>query len=211
MTNGVVAPTRTFGTRRDGAQNLARPVISRPSVSESDSDDDQVETTQQHTHDIDVFFDELGGPPNAKDGHLVEDEINALEDHRMSDRGLHAAHREATGPLLSLIDHRWVDGEIEIKVSRLRGPSQWEPERNIHLNAPDMLFQYWDAQGGRPLDPEDPESFDIIAIRAHTKRRFLVEWTGYPPSENTWLPRKEVTHSASAMAKEYLQGLKTKE
>ena len=110
--------------------------------------------------------------------------------------------------LKGLTGHRWNDGAFDVMVEWQTGECTYEAERNIHLEAPQLLFRYWQAQGGRPLNPEDPEMFDILAIRAHTKRRVLVEWTGYPPSENMWLPRKDVRETAPDAVKEYFDGLK---
>lgn len=173
----------------------------------------QIETSQPDEHEIDIDVRD-----SSDDGSLS---IGEDEDHSEGPRptttiGEVENHDEDSGDvdlteqwfIRALSGHRRLNGDLEIQVEWDNGESTWEPERNIHLDAPELLFKYWDDQGGRPLNPEDPDVFDIVAIRAHSKRRLLVEWTGYPPSENTWLPRQEVKATASDVVKEYFDGLK---
>lgn len=109
-------------------------------------------------------------------------------------------------------NHRWVDNAIEIKVEWTRGTPTWEPERNLHRDAPDALFAYWKSQGGRPTNPQDPEMFDIFAIRKHSRdrKKLMVEWVGYDESENTWLPRAVVEETAKGLVDTYWEGVKSK-
>lgn len=171
----------------------------------------QVETSQPDEHEIDVDIEE---ETTASSSGAEEIEIGTGEPlGGVGEASSDDASDISTGTneqwtIRALVDHRRVSGDIEIQVDWDNGETTWEPERNIHLDAPELLFKYWDDQGGRPLNPDDPDMFDIVAIRAHSKRRFLVEWTGYHPSENTWLPRKEVERTAGDVAKEYLEDLK---
>ncbi|KAK7419833.1 hypothetical protein QQZ08_010666 [Neonectria magnoliae] len=108
-----------------------------------------------------------------------------------------------------IVGHRWKRDEIEVEVQWEQGPATWEPEENFHRDAPDSLFAYWKAQGGRPLNPKDPDLFVIFAIRKHSpnKKRLLVEWLGYGAEENSWLPREAVEETAPAAVEEYLKSL----
>ena len=110
------------------------------------------------------------------------------------------------------IGHHWVGDAIEIEVEWENGPSTWEPERNLHRDAPDALFAYWESQGGRPPNPEDPELYDIFAVRNHSrnKKRVLVEWVGFPETDATWLPTSAVKATAGDILKEYWESQKNK-
>ncbi|KAH7165292.1 hypothetical protein EDB81DRAFT_852207 [Dactylonectria macrodidyma] len=111
-----------------------------------------------------------------------------------------------------ILDHRWEGNAIEVLVAWEKGEATWEPEENLHRDAPESLFAYWESAGGRPLNPVDPELFVIFAIRKHSrnKKRLLVEWLGYDASENTWLPVAAVEETASEVVAEYWEGLKNK-
>ncbi|KAI5116065.1 hypothetical protein M0805_001230 [Coniferiporia weirii] len=54
-----------------------------------------------------------------------------------------------------------------------------------------------------PDQIEDHQEFEIEAIVSHkgngNRRRFLVKWTGYPSSENQWLPETELSHAAKTL------------
>ncbi|KAH7145534.1 hypothetical protein B0J13DRAFT_323101 [Dactylonectria estremocensis] len=111
-----------------------------------------------------------------------------------------------------ILDHRWAGSAIEVKVAWDKGEATWEPEENLHRDAPESLFAYWKSAGGRPLNPVDPELFVIFAIRKHSsnKKRLLVEWLGYDASEHTWLPVAAVEETASEVVAEYWEGVKNK-
>lgn len=204
--------------KTDTSRESSERFNSRPSIGEAQ--EDQVETFQRDDHEINLAYDSAseyfssdsseahkvfltGGKQESNPGSGVTATEEAMDDVVGQDK-------EAQWILTGLRGHRWNDGEIEVEVDWQGGESTWEPERNIHLDAPQMLFEYWERQGGRPTNPDDPEMFDIVAIRSHTKRRLLVEWTGYPPSENTWMDRKEVRATAPDVVKEYFKGLKKK-
>ncbi|KAL7920371.1 hypothetical protein ACQKWADRAFT_162915 [Trichoderma austrokoningii] len=109
------------------------------------------------------------------------------------------------------VGYRWVDGSIEIQVEWDTGETTWEPETNLHEDVPDTLFQYWREQGGRPLNPVDPEMYEVFAIRKHNRNRtkLMVEWVGYEPSEATWASRKSVEETAKDIVDAYLESVKT--
>ena len=72
--------------------------------------------------------------------------------------------KEEGGAGTSLLAHRWSGDEIEIKVGWRGSEATWEPEATLHHDAPDALFAYWRAQGGRPENPRDAGLYDIFAI-----------------------------------------------
>lgn len=109
-----------------------------------------------------------------------------------------------------ILDHRWVGDEVELKVGWYRGSPTWEPESILHSDAPESLFSYWRSQGGRPTNPRDADIFDIFAIRNHSrdKKKLLVEWTGYEPKENSWVPSNVVEETAPEVVAQYWKGIK---
>ncbi|CAH0021102.1 unnamed protein product [Clonostachys rhizophaga] len=109
-----------------------------------------------------------------------------------------------------ILDHRWVGDEVELKVGWYRGSPTWEPESILHSDAPESLFSYWRSQGGRPTNPRDADIFDIFAIRNHSrdKKKLLVEWTGYEPKENSWVPSNVVEETAPEVVAQYWKSIK---
>ncbi|CAM1509543.1 Fc.00g032820.m01.CDS01 [Cosmosporella sp. VM-42] len=101
--------------------------------------------------------------------------------------------------------HHWVGNATEIQVEWADGPPTWEPERNLHRDAPQALFAYWKKQGGRPPNPKDPDLFDIFAICKHSKnkRKLLVEWVGFDKQDMSWLPTSVVKATAKDVVEEY--------
>ncbi|KAG6221269.1 hypothetical protein E4U34_002167 [Claviceps purpurea] len=110
----------------------------------------------------------------------------------------------------SFTDHRWVGDSMEIRVAWQDGDLTWEREAVLHEDAPDALLDYWKSQGGRPTNPNDPDLFNIFAIRKHTKDRksLLVEWVGYGPKEASWLPHAEVEKTAPELVAQYWRSIK---
>nr|UWK20106.1 chromo domain containing protein [Trichoderma decipiens] len=112
------------------------------------------------------------------------------------------------------IGHRWVGDSIEIHVEWDSSETTWEPETNLHEDAPEALFEYWREQGGRPKNPIDPEIYEVFAILKHNKNRsrLLVEWVGFERSEASWASRKIIEETAKDIVDAYFDSLKpTKE
>lgn len=100
-----------------------------------------------------------------------------------------------------VIEVRWVGWE----------GTTWEAERDMHEDAPEILFNYWRSVGGRPNNPKNSELYNVLAIVQHNKSRtkFLVQWVGY--EEKSWEPRKTLERTVKDMVDNYLQVLKAKE
>ncbi|KAJ4327720.1 hypothetical protein N0V84_001828 [Fusarium piperis] len=109
-----------------------------------------------------------------------------------------------------ILGYRWFRNKIQLQIDWSEQPSTWEPEENIHRDAPDALFDYWRSKGGRPDNPKKPGVYDIFAIRNHSKnkKKVLVEWVGYDESEHTWEERKKIERAAKALVDDYFDGLK---
>ncbi|KAL6827971.1 hypothetical protein V8C40DRAFT_243236 [Trichoderma camerunense] len=126
--------------------------------------------------------------------------------------------------------YRWAGDSIELQVKWKRdeehddseewkdaeewdgGKMTWEPERKLHEDAPEFLFEYWRTQGGRPENPTDPGLYEIFGVLKHNKNRtkLLIEWVGYERSEATWMLRKDIPKSAQDIVDDYFAGVKTK-
>ncbi|KAL7907367.1 hypothetical protein GGI35DRAFT_470586 [Trichoderma velutinum] len=126
--------------------------------------------------------------------------------------------------------YRWAGDSIELQVKWVRDEEQdggaewegaeeweggkmtWEPERKLHEDAPEFLFAYWRAQGGRPENPTDPGLYEIFAVLKHNKNRtkLLIEWVGYERSEASWVPRKDIPATAQDIVDDYFASLKSK-
>ncbi|KAG5958186.1 hypothetical protein E4U58_005467 [Claviceps cyperi] len=108
------------------------------------------------------------------------------------------------------MDHRWVGDSMEIRVAWQDGDLTWEREAVLHEDAPDALLEYWKSQGERPTNPNDPDLFNIFAIRKHTKDRksLLVEWVGYGPKDASWLSHAEVEKTAPELVAQYWRTIK---
>ncbi|TQW04448.1 Chromo domain [Cordyceps javanica] len=110
----------------------------------------------------------------------------------------------------AFLDHRWKDDSIEIQVEWENGQRTWEPETNLHDDAPQTLLDYWRQQpDGRPDNPRQPGLYEIHAIRKHSRdrRRLFVEWVGFSPTENTWEPRDVVADAAPDILSDYFDSL----
>lgn len=182
-------------------------------------------TTDVDTQDRDEFEDalvtatpnELPGEDDEEglplQGDTAESSVLGEEEEEVeADEEDDAESDDEEYTFTDLLDYRWKDDEIEIEVKWHGYPSTWEPEANLHRDAPDTLFKFWQSQGGRPDNPRDPDLYDIFAIRKHSpnRQKLFVEWTGYPPSENCWVPLKVVKQTAPEVVDKYFQSLPQK-
>ncbi|KAI5115147.1 hypothetical protein M0805_004614 [Coniferiporia weirii] len=89
----------------------------------------------------------------------------------------------------------------------LKLPPAWKIHPVFHAS---LLSAYTETDIHRPpfTQPppdqiEDHQEFEIEAIVSHkgngNRHRFLVKWTGYPSSENQWLPETELSHAAETL------------
>ncbi|CAH0047087.1 unnamed protein product [Clonostachys solani] len=109
-----------------------------------------------------------------------------------------------------ITNHRWSGNDIELQI-HWDDPDEitWEPEKTIHRDAKSALINYWKRQPeGRPLNPQDPESFTIFAFKGvklgqKRKRQILVEWVGW--AKPTWEPEAVIKETAPKALKEYLR------
>jgi hypothetical protein len=121
---------------------------------------------------------------------------------------LSAAHLITHLPSRKLAPKRYGPFEIEAVLSpityRLRLPKSWKNHPVFHASE---LSSYRETEVHGPNHPEPPpdiingqEEYKIEAIHAHRgnvkgKCSFLVSWVGYPSSENSWLPEKELDNA----------------
>jgi hypothetical protein len=142
----------------------------------------------------DVGIADTGASPE------LGDDRSAIE----PDNGEHAFN--------SITAHRWNGTAFELRIDWEVGPKTWEPEVTLHQDAPDALFAYWRAKGGRPDNPLDADMYDVYAIRklSKNKRKVLVEWVGYEEKDMTWEDRKEIEKTAKAKIDEFLASQKKK-
>ncbi|KAG6018721.1 hypothetical protein E4U41_003635 [Claviceps citrina] len=120
------------------------------------------------------------------------------------------AEVEAEYAFEQLTDHRWAGTSAEIQVMWEVGSSTWEPEAALHEDAPDALLAYWASQGGRPANPNEPDLFEVHAIRKHSRdgKKLLVEWVGFGPGEASWVPRAVVEETAPEVVAEYWRSVR---
>ena len=94
-------------------------------------------------------------------------------------------------------------------------PATWRVHPTFHASELSS-YQETDVHGPNYTEPppdliDGEEHYEIEAILQHrgtgTKRRYLVSWVGYPPSERTWIPEKDLK-SAAEMLKDYKKRLK---
>jgi hypothetical protein len=108
-----------------------------------------------------------------------------------------------------IVSHKWEGDKILLEV-RWQGTDEtsWEPEVNIHRDAKRALVQYWKAQGGRPLNPQDEELFAIYALKgvktdSEGQRFIRVEWIGF--SRLTWEPESAIQAAAPDALEAFLK------
>ncbi|KAI5115935.1 hypothetical protein M0805_007711 [Coniferiporia weirii] len=87
---------------------------------------------------------------------------------------------------------------------RLSLPPAWKIHPIFHAS---LLSAYMETNTHGPSFTQPPpdqieghQEFKIEAIISHkgnrNRRRFLIKWTGYPSSENQWLPETALSHAA---------------
>jgi chemotaxis protein histidine kinase CheA len=114
-----------------------------------------------------------------------------------------------------IMDHRWVGDKIELRIEWSDGERTWTDEEIFHEDSPEALFEFWRNQpGGRPPNPNDPDVYQVFAIRKHRtlrgKKQVLVEWLGYDSSEHTWENQSYIEQVAKDHVDEYMSKLKGK-
>lgn len=107
----------------------------------------------------------------------------------------------------ALVDHRWDDDSIEVRVEWAQGGDTWEPEINLHQDANAMLLDYWKEVGGRPVNPDDPDLFHVARILRATPngKKLFVEWVGYGPKERTWERKADMEEAAPEAIAKFLK------
>ncbi|RSL54587.1 hypothetical protein CEP54_009766 [Fusarium duplospermum] len=161
-----------------------------PVVEDEDEDEDMVDSQDEARHDSEV--------EEAEEEHEEEHQDEEEDDEAYT--------------FNKILGHRWVKNKIQLQIDWSEHPQTWEPEENIHRDAPDALFDYWRSKGGRPDNPKKPGVYDIFAIRKHSKnkKKVLVEWVGYDKNEQTWEDRKNIEKTAKDLVDDYFDGLKGK-
>ena len=93
---------------------------------------------------------------------------------------------------------------------RLKLPNQWRIHPVFHAS---LLSPYRETETHGPNFPQPPpdliegeERYEVESIAAHRKRgrgyHYLVKWTGYPSSENTWQSSEDLK-GAQEILEEY--------
>ncbi|KAI5118039.1 hypothetical protein M0805_009221 [Coniferiporia weirii] len=90
---------------------------------------------------------------------------------------------------------------------QLKLPPAWKIHPVFHAS---LLSAYTETDTHGPPFTQPPpdhieghQEFEIKAIISHkgngNRRRFLVKWTGYPSSENQWLPKTTLSHAKNTL------------
>lgn len=121
--------------------------------------------------------------------------FSSIKDHRPSSRN----------PNLFEVLIRWsLPSNVASDVSA-DDLDTWEPEENIHRDAPRALFAYWKSVGGREAHMKDPGLWHIAAVKKHRVLRgrvqMFVSWVG--SGDDSWEPEETVAESAQEILNEY--------
>ena len=104
-----------------------------------------------------------------------------------------------------------ITNKLSNLVYKLQLPKQWRLHPVFHAS---LLSPFTATPEHGPSFPEPPpdivegeEEYEIEAILAHRgkgqRQQYLVQWKGYPSSENQWLPDKELRRNALDLLNEY--------
>jgi hypothetical protein len=81
---------------------------------------------------------------------------------------------------------------VDFYVEWVGTATSWEPERELQAQVPDLVFEYWDAQGGREK-ATGLEEFHVFRILDSTvdPLSYRIQWVGYrdTPADTTWEKR----------------------
>lgn len=109
-------------------------------------------------------------------------------------------------------DYRWDGDSIEVKVEWEKGRPTWEPEANLHSDAPNSLLAFWTSKHGHPTNPKDADLYEVHSIRNHTVdcKKLLVTWVGFGPEDATWEPCTALERSAGDVVADYWKSVEAK-
>lgn len=203
VTSSPLAVTTLRSTTSHGP---ASPAIVTPATAQVTSPTQETEATKPRRSINSSSFDEQES---------IEAEEREIEENAGNQKVDQVESKPEDGeqhPFDKITDYRWIDNLIELRVKWEGSPSTWEPEENLHRDAPDALFEFWREQGGRPENPDYPDLYEIFAIRDHSKdrKKLLVEWLGYDKPEWSWQPRREVEKTAKEAVDAYFEEQKRK-
>lgn len=190
-----VSPTLGSPTRDNVKEVRHRRTVQKRIPVPQDSDEEMTDDQDEAEHDS---KDQEG----QKEGQQEVEKHEQTEEEQEEDDEAYAFDK--------ILAHRWVKNKIQLQIEWSEEPRTWEPEENIHRDAPDALFDYWRSKGGRPDNPKKPGVYEIFAIRNHSKnkKKVLVEWVGYDESEQTWEDRKKIEKAAKPLVDDYFDGFK---
>ena len=77
---------------------------------------------------------------------------------------------------------------------RLRLPRDARVYPNFHISMIEPADQSTPLQETFHYQPEEEQEFEVEQILARKGQQYLVKWKGYPDSENTWEPLKNLAN-----------------
>lgn len=194
-------------SERSSPRNQSRPRRSQVVV-EEEEEEEVVSGEENGVEEEEVFSGE---------GQEVEDQQSdqeALEQEEPEQEESEEAEEEddQEHQFKRIMDYRWVDDKIELRVEWSDGERTWSDEEIFHQDSPEALFDFWRNQpGGRPENPNDPGVYLVFAIRKHRtfrgKKQVLVEWLGYDSSEQTWENQSYIEQVAKEHVDDYMSKL----
>jgi hypothetical protein len=114
-----------------------------------------------------------------------------------------------------IMDHRWDGDKIQLRVEWQDGERTWTPEEIFHEDNLNALLAYWRTRkDGRPVNPRDPDVFQVFTIRKHRTRQgekqVFVEWVGYDKNQWTWESQDAMESAAPEHVAAYFDKIKDK-